>query len=84
MSGLLYLGAIIAFVLLAVWAYRAERPGAPEDGGLFGWRESGESEDPAAPTSPETHDAGERASPLSTRPAPPAWRRRLLPDRRPR
>jgi hypothetical protein len=80
MSALLYLGAVSIFVLLAFWAYRAERPGAPKDGGgWFSLADAGEAEERAAPAGLRTHhrgQVGERASPHGARPeAGPAWRR---------
>jgi hypothetical protein len=81
MSGLLYLAQVITFVLLAWNAYRAERPGAPKDGGLFGLAPDDEADESAAPAATP---AWRRSLPSDVpgQPRPPTGQRGPLSVRR--
>lgn len=80
MSGLLFLVAVAAFVLIAYWAYRNDGMGIGEDGsGLLAMR----SEAPKAKPMPKWKKAAEprEAEPRQAIPAAgrePAWKRNFL------
>lgn len=80
MSGLLFLFAVAAFVLIAYWAYRNDTMAIGEEGsGLLAMR----SEAPKAKPVPKWKKAAEPRESAARQPSPaagrePAWKRNFL------
>ena len=86
MSGLLFLGTIVGFVLICYWAYRNDVTGLNENGsGFLAMRSTGPKPKPGPKWKKEAHPPAEAsrrlAGPKADGEKKPRWNQTFLPGR---